>query len=151
MDPDTYRETNTLLSLQLGIEPPRRLDYAKSRTHGSVGIVFMGLGIAKVDQQAIPEILRDIALKALDHLGAGGLIGADDLPQVFGIKLAGEHRGVYQVAEQHGELAAFRLGHDGGSKGRWCLRQCRLRRGRWRERRPRIPQPDENAALLVTR
>src|SRR5215471_1122634 len=109
MDTDAYRKTNSLLSLQLGIERPRRLDHAKSRPHGAVGIVFMGLGIAKVDQQAIPEILRDMALKALDHLGAGGLISADDLAQIFRVELPRQACGVHEVTEEHGELAPFSL------------------------------------------
>jgi hypothetical protein len=33
----------------------------------------MRLGIAKVDQQAITEILGNMPLKALDDLGTGGL------------------------------------------------------------------------------
>ena len=52
----------------------------------------MRLGIAKVDQQAIAEILGDMALKALDDRGTGGLIGPHHLPQVFRVELAGEAR-----------------------------------------------------------
>ena len=69
----------------------------------------MRLGIAKIDQQAIAEILGDMPLKALDDLGTGGLIGAHHLPQIFGIELAGERGRIHQVTEQHGELAAFGL------------------------------------------
>ena len=69
----------------------------------------MRLGIAKVDQQAIAEILGDMALKALDDLGAGRLVGPHHLAQVFGVELAGERGRVDQVTEQHRELAAFGL------------------------------------------
>jgi len=67
-------------------------------------------GIAEVDQQAITEILRDMPLKASDHLGAGLLIGAHHLAQVFGVKLAGEYGRVHQVTEQHSKLTTFCVG-----------------------------------------
>jgi hypothetical protein len=47
----------------------------------------VGLRITKVDQQAIAEILGNVSLKALDDRGTGGLIGSDDLPVVFRVKL----------------------------------------------------------------
>ena len=65
---------------------------------------------------AITEVLRHIAVKALDHGGAGGLIGAHHLAVVFWVELTGEGRGIGQIAEQHGELTAFGLG--GTSAGR---------------------------------
>src|SRR5437016_14089740 len=72
-------------------------------------------------------------LKALNNFGTGRLIGADDLPQVFRVKLTGERGGVYEVAEHDGELAAFRLGKMWGmdnSSGRSSLhRRSRCRGG----------------------
>ena len=47
----------------------------------------MRLRIAKIDQQAIAEILRDMPRKVLDDLGTGGLVGAHHLPQIFRIEL----------------------------------------------------------------
>jgi hypothetical protein len=35
--------------------------------------------VAEVDEQAVAEILGNMALKAGDHLGAGRLIGPDHL------------------------------------------------------------------------
>ena len=78
--------------------------------HGPLGVIFVRLGIAKVDQQAIAEVLGDMPLKALDHLGAGVLVGPHHLPQLFRVELAGERGRVHQVTEQHGELAAFGVG-----------------------------------------
>jgi len=48
------------------------------------------------------------------------LIGPHHLAPVFRVELAGQHRRVHQVAKQHGELAAFRLGGDACDWG-WCL------------------------------
>src|SRR3989442_353971 len=121
----------------------------------------MRLRIAKIDQQPIPEILRNVAAVALDHLRAGGLIGADDLPQVFRIKLTGERGGVHEVAEHDGELAAFGLWRGGCGRGRSWLEQGNLRDGRrecrcwlggrWqrRDRPVSAPRPDQHSPLLV--
>jgi hypothetical protein len=48
-------------------------------------------------------------LKAGDDLGTGVLIGPHDLTPLLRVELAGEHGGVYQIAKQDGELAAFSL------------------------------------------
>jgi hypothetical protein len=53
-----------------------------------LGIVFVGLRIAKIDQQAITKILGDGSVKVLDDCGAGSLISPHDLAQVFRIELA---------------------------------------------------------------
>jgi hypothetical protein len=70
-------------------------------------IIFMRLGIAKVDQQAIAEILGDMPVEALDDLGTGPLIGANHVSEIFRIEATGQCRRIDQVTEQHGELPAF--------------------------------------------
>jgi len=77
--------------------------------YGAPGIVFVGCGVAKIDQQPIAKVLRDMTLVVLDDLGRGLLVGAHHGAQVFGVELAGELRGTYQVTEQHGKLSPFRL------------------------------------------
>jgi hypothetical protein len=77
--------------------------------HGALRIVFVRLGIAKVDQQTITEVLGNMPLEAGDHFGAGVLIGPHYLAQLFRVELAGECGRVHQVTKQHGELAAFRV------------------------------------------
>jgi hypothetical protein len=74
----------------------------------------MGLGIAEVDQQPIPEQLRNVPVIAANHLRTGGVIRPDHVPVLFEVELGGEFGGVHQVTEQHGELAAFRLWWRGG-------------------------------------
>jgi hypothetical protein len=72
----------------------------------------MGLGIAKVDQEAIAQILGNVPLKAPDHLGASGVVGAYHLAPVFWIELPSKRRRAHQVAKQHGQLSAFGLTHN---------------------------------------
>src|SRR5215831_19987524 len=117
MDPQTHCESYPLLLLQASIELAYGLDHAQSGPHGSLGIIFMRLRIAKVDQQAITEILRDVSVITRNHPGAGVLIGLYHLAQVFWVELAGKCCGVDQVTEQHGELAA--LGMRWRASGWW--------------------------------
>src|SRR5262245_10075169 len=108
MDPYSHGQSYLIPLLQSAIERLQGLYYDEPSSHCSLRIVFMGLRIAKVDQQAIAEVLGDMALKALDDLGAGGLIRPDNLPQVFRVEPASEAGGVHQIAKQYRELATFR-------------------------------------------
>src|SRR5213080_1896449 len=116
-------------------------------------------GIAKVDQQAIAEILGDMPLKAGNYLGAGPLIGPHDIAQLFRVELAGEHSRADQVTEQHGKLAPF--GVRGIRFGRWAHRLPstaswhdglvhRLRGIRpWWGYCTRVTDPDQAPACLI--
>ena len=92
MDPHPDGEAARLSPAPGGCSGPHGLEDAQPRVHGPLGIIFMRLGIAKVHQQAISQILGNIAVKALDDLGTGLLVGTDDLAQVFWIEL--RRRGV---------------------------------------------------------
>src|SRR5262249_36378501 len=135
MDPQAYGQVYPSLArlcrrraqpflLQAGVELPQGLHDAQPGPHGALRVIFMRQGVAKVDEQSIAEILRDMSLKARDYLGTGLLIGPHHLTQVFRVKLAGEWGRVHQVAEQHGELAAFGVGRtwDLSSSGGWDVR-----------------------------
>jgi hypothetical protein len=121
----------------------------------------VGLRIAKVDQQSITEILGNMPRKALDDLGTGGLIGPDDLPVVFRVKLARKRRGIDHIAKHDGNLAAFglrpvrdslyRCGLERGSRPGMRVVHCLGSGwdGLWQ--RSCIACPDEDAALLIHR
>ena len=107
MDPHADRQAEPLACPRPVFRVPMASTMPKPGPHGALRIVFMRLGIAKIDQQAIAEILGNMALKALDDLSAGLLVGPHHLPQVFGIEPTGERGRIYQITEQHRELAAF--------------------------------------------
>src|SRR5215471_5221780 len=109
MDPDPHGELYPLLLLQASIQCPDGLHDAQPGPDGSGGIVLMCLRIAKIDQEAIAEILCNMALKVPDDLRTRGLIGTHDLTQIFRIKPPSQSRGVNQIAEQDSELTAFSL------------------------------------------
>jgi hypothetical protein len=118
VDADPHSQLHTVRCCQTGIQGGDGLDHAQAGVHGTPGLVFMGCGVAKIDQQPVAEILRNIALKSLDDLGTGGLIGPDHRTQVFGVELAGQLGRADEITKQHGELAAF---------GLWGARRWRRR------------------------
>ena len=126
VDAEPHGELDTVLCRQAGIQGGDGLDNAQAGVHRAPGLVFMGRGVAKIDQQPIAEILGDMTLVVLDDLGRGLLVGAHHGAQVFGVELAGELRGAHQVTEQHRELPSFRL--RGRTSRRYGLYRHRLQR-----------------------
>jgi hypothetical protein len=145
MDAQAHGQLHPALPLQAGIELAQGLHDAQPGPHRPLRVVFVRLWVAKVDEQAVAQILRDMPLKAGDHLGTGVLISADHLAQLFRIKPAGERGRVHQVTKQDGELAAFRLGRRSGW---WRGRHGGGCGGGGRRRR--LPRPDQHLALLVS-
>jgi hypothetical protein len=109
MDAEAHGQLDTPLSLQAGIEAPHRRQNLQSSVYGTSGVVFMSLRIAEVDQEAVPEVLGNMAIKAADYLSAGLLIGTHHVSEIFGVELAGQGSGVYDITKQDRELAAFRI------------------------------------------
>jgi hypothetical protein len=135
------------LLLLASSELPQGFDHPQTGPHGALRIIFVREGVAEVDEQAVTEILRNMPLKAGDHLGARVLIGSHHLTQLFWVELASEHGRVHQVTEQHGELAAFCLrGTTFGSGGLSWQGGYVLLEGWWGSC---LPHPDEHSALLI--
>jgi hypothetical protein len=107
MDPQADGQLHASFLGQTGIQLPHGLQHPQPGSHGALGIVLVRLGVAEVDQQAVAQILGDMALVAGNHFGTGLLIGPHHLAEVFWVELAGEHGRVNQVTEQDGELAPF--------------------------------------------
>jgi hypothetical protein len=72
---------------QLGVERGNGVQNAEPRPDGPLGVVFMGHGIAKIHQHAIAQILGQITVKVLHHVGTGLVVGADNLPVVFRVQV----------------------------------------------------------------
>ena len=64
---------------------------------------------AEIDQHAVTDVTGDEAVKLLDGGGDARLVGADDLPQILGIKPRRQGGGADEIAEHHAERAAFGL------------------------------------------
>jgi hypothetical protein len=104
-----HRQPDALVHCQPCRQRSHGGEYLQPCPHRPLGIVFVRLRIAKVHQQAVAKVLGNGALKALDHVGAGGLIGAHYLAVVFRVEFPGQDSRVHQITKQHCELPAFRL------------------------------------------
>jgi hypothetical protein len=113
---DTDGKLDTFGLLQMGIEVSHGSKDAQTSSDSSLGIIFMGLGIPKVHQESITKELGDMTIKVCDDLGTDLLICTYNLSQVLRIKLSGQGSGIDQVAEHHGELAAFGVSGAWGSR-----------------------------------
>jgi hypothetical protein len=109
MDTDSRREPDAVslfepqIAVLQGIEEP---ETGRDRTLRGI---FVALRVAEVHQEPIAQVLGNIAIIVLDDLGTDPLIRPHHLPILFGVELGGELCGVYEVTEQHRELAAFGL------------------------------------------
>ena len=124
MDADTDRQPDACVPRQARIELSHSRHQAKTGAYRPLGVIFMRLRIAKVHQEAIAQILRDIAAEALDHRRTGFLVGPHYLPQVLRVELDSESRRVHEIAEHHCKLAPFgfrHASHDVGGLSLWGL------------------------------
>src|SRR5215467_10736359 len=94
----------------------------QTRAYCSLGIIFMCLRIAKVDEETISQELSSITFIACDDPRTDLLVGSYDVPIVFWVELGGESGRIDQITEHHGELATFRIW---GARFGW---RCALRR-----------------------
>jgi hypothetical protein len=109
------RHTHPVLQHQTGIQRCHDVHNGQPGAHCPLGGIFVRLGIAKVDEQAIARVLRHIAVKGLDRRHCDRLVGAHHGPIVFRIQLLSEARRANQIAKHHRELTAF--GVRGGRGG----------------------------------
>jgi hypothetical protein len=66
MDAEAHGELYPFLMFQARVQARGDgLDNTQTRVQGTLGIVFVCLGPAKIDQQGIAEQLGDVAIKAL--------------------------------------------------------------------------------------
>src|SRR5256885_2659929 len=86
-----------------GIEDTQTCPYCAS------SVIFMSLGISKIDQETITKELGDVSVVSLDDFSTSRLIGSNHVPVLFGVELRRELGGIDQITEDHRELSAFRL------------------------------------------
>ena len=73
----------------------------KASTHGAFGIGLTGFGPAEIDQHAVTHVTRNEAVELLDRRGDAGLVGANDLSQILGIKPRRKGGRADKIAEHH--------------------------------------------------
>src|SRR5204863_7358533 len=100
--------------------------------HSSMGVIFMGAGIAKIHEQPIPEQLGDMSIVALDNVGTHPLIGTHHVTPVFRVELSRQGGGFHEVTKYHGQLSTFSFGSMRGHDRRCgCDRWGGVGQSRW--------------------
>ena len=82
----------------------------QGRPHGALGVLFVRGGPAEIGQDAIAHVAGDKTVVSCDHIAAKGSIRVQQAAQFFRVELFTQRRRTHQVAEHHGELAAFARG-----------------------------------------
>ena len=91
------------------LERRHRLDQPQPGAHRPFGIVLVGARIAEIGEHAVAHVLGDKPAGAVDDRGARAVIGADHRAQILGVEPRRQRRRADQIAEHHGQLAAFGL------------------------------------------
>ena len=89
----------------------------QSGSHGPLGFILMRPGPAEIGEHSVAHEFRDVAFERRDFAGHCVLVGAKQLPHLFGIEAAGERGRSHEIDEHHGELPAFRAGRRAPSPG----------------------------------
>ena len=101
----------------------------QGRPHGALGVLFVRGGPAEIGQDAITHVAGDKPVVARDHIAAEGSIRVQQAAQLFGVELFTQRRRTHQVAEHHGELAAFATrGSRRNGRADWIDRRRGCRR-----------------------
>jgi hypothetical protein len=83
MDPQPHRHRLSRRQRRVSQKRGEGVQQAQPRPDRPLGVVFMRHRIAKIAQHAIAEVLRQIAVKALQHLGTDLVVGAHHLAVIF--------------------------------------------------------------------
>src|SRR4029450_9242505 len=104
MNADPPRALDTIELCEATIGVGQGAQYLEASEHGPLGVVLMSRGPAKVDEDTIAEQLGNMAVIALDHLDAGGLVRPHHVAVVFRVEALGQLGRLDQVTEHHGEV-----------------------------------------------
>jgi hypothetical protein len=80
MDTDTDGELETFGLLQILLEVLHGMEDTQARAYCSLGVIFMGVGVTKIDEQTVTEQLGDMPIVALDDFGTNPLILVYHIP-----------------------------------------------------------------------
>jgi hypothetical protein len=142
-------------------DPADRVDDREPGASRALGIVFVRLGIAEINQHAIAHILGDKTAKAADGVGHAAMVGADDLAQILRIEACRQRCRTDQITEHHRQLPPLGLGRGCAAGGRhrpadalaglglWFLDMFVAKRGDRIEQPPAIPDQSDAQVLQI--
>src|SRR5262244_2701756 len=98
-EPDSQCEP--FVSLQACIEVSHCSKNSQTSPYCSLGVIFVSLGIAKINEESIPKELGDMSIKACDDLRTGSLICTYHVSILFRIELRCKFGGFHQITEHY--------------------------------------------------
>ena len=107
MNTQMESESYAFVWLQTGIQVFQGIEYTQPSPYCSLGVIFMGVGLAEVHEEPIPEELGDMPIVRLDYFGTNPLICTHHVTPVFRVELSRQGGGLHQIAEQDRELTAL--------------------------------------------
>jgi hypothetical protein len=90
MDTQTYCQCDAFGWFQTRVQVPYRLYNPQPSMNGTLCVFLVGDRIPKVHQEPIAQELSDMPIITLDDFSTRRLIGANDFPVLFRVKLTGE-------------------------------------------------------------
>ena len=144
---------HALLALELRAVPADRLLDRQGRLDRPEGVVLQRHRRAEERHEAVPEVLVDGSLVAVDGGGHQPQHLVQDPMHELGADLLGEPGRIGEVGEQHGQLLALPL--LGAARGQAALGEVRRSVGGRRRARPagrlrrRLTRPHQHLAVLV--
>src|SRR5262249_34383298 len=106
-----------------------RVEDREARAHGALGVVLACVRPAEVHEEAVAEILRDVAAEALDRPGRGLVVLRDHVAPLLGVELLSERRRAAEAAAEIRQLPPLARGgrrRVGRRRGRRAGRRGRL-------------------------
>jgi hypothetical protein len=100
---------NPVLRLQPGIERGELAQDLPAGPHRPLRVVLVGLRVAEVHQQPVPQVLGHVSLVALDRLRSARVVGLHDAAVDLRLELLPERARAYEIAEHHREMPPLAL------------------------------------------
>jgi len=98
-EPSGDADAHLQRSVGSGLQHRHRLDQPKPGEDGAFGVMLVGLGIAEISQHPVAHILGDETAGLGDLLGAGTVIGTDDLAHILGVQPSREGGRADEIAK----------------------------------------------------
>ena len=120
-DANPHSQLEVLLVLRL--EAAQSVDNTETAYHGPLSLILVGLGIAEIYEDAVSQILGDVAIKLSDGFGTGFLKVAYDHPEILRVQSRRQFRRSDEIAKHYGQLPAFTLRRCDFGGWRWTRLQ----------------------------
>ena len=111
VDADAHRRPDPVLALQRFADVPEGVNHLQAGTHRALRVVLVRLRVAEVREQPVDQVLRDVALPALDDGRRCLLHRAHDPAQILRVELPRERARTDEVARQERELSPLGRGY----------------------------------------